>query len=506
MAKHLFAFLLLFWTLLVPAEECVVRILHTSDLHANLTGDDIAPTSFAQLATVLKQLRADAPGPVLHIDTGDTIEGSLAGALCKGRTILEALNDMGCDIWVPGNHEFDYGPQNFLELMEKCPVPALCGNLWPRGGPLKQRYPAAKLLYCGKAHIAIIGLTASFLPNWYLNDFREAFEVETAVATLKRILPAILAQHPDAIILGIHQGLATRQQDPRGVNEVVAIAQLFPEIDLILGGHTHRAIPGRRVGHSWYLQPGAHGEFVGVAELTIDLEAHEVTQITSHLVQPVLETTADQQILDRLSKVVTATAAAEAQVVHAPLSRAVSAKGQPGVSCPISELICRALAAGTGAEVALHGTLSTTGLPANREILGRDLFAVIPYENTAVTAEVTADELEAIVAEQWKGRKIYTYSGVWGADVIIDADGQAHVTGIGPSHAAPVPNRRYRLVLNSHTAAGGGRAPMLRRILEAPATACKDTGLSTRELLRAWLKDNPDDFTITPHPWLRTAK
>ena len=186
--------------------------------------------------------------------------------------------------------------------------------------------------------------------------------------------------------------------------------------------------------------------------------------------------------------------------------RSVSAKGQPGVSCPISELICRALVAGTGAEVALHGTLSTTGLPANREILGRDLFAVIPYENTAVTAEVTAEELEAIVAEQWKGRKIYTYSGVWGADVIIDADGQAHITGIGPSHAAPVPNRRYRLVLNSHTAAGGGRAPMLRRILEAPATACKDTGLSTRELLRAWLKDNPDDFTITPHPWLRIAK
>ena len=69
------AFLLLLWCLFATAEECVVRVLHTSDLHANLTGDDIAPTSFAQLSTVLGQLRADAPGPVLHIDTGDTIEG-----------------------------------------------------------------------------------------------------------------------------------------------------------------------------------------------------------------------------------------------------------------------------------------------------------------------------------------------------------------------------------------------------------------------------------------------
>ena len=499
-------FLLLLWCLAATAEECVVRVLHTSDLHANLTGDDICPTSFAQLSTVLGQLRTDAPGAVLHIDTGDTIEGSLAGSLCKGRPILKALKQMGCDIWVPGNHEFDFGVQNFRELAANCPVTMLCGNLWQRGVPLKERYPAGKILYCGKARIAVIGLTASYLPNWYLDDFREAFEVESAVMTLRRILPVILAQKPDAIILGIHQGLTTRQNDPRGVNEVARIAQLFPEIDLILGGHTHRAIPGKAIRQSWYLQPAAHGEFVGLAELTIDLQEHRVTQITSRLVQPAIETPPDPAILELLEATLAAAKEHAGALVHSPLSREVSVKGQPGVSCPVSELLCTALADATGAEVALHGTLSTTGFPAGRPLANADLFAVVPYENTAVTAEVTAEELGRIVTEQWAQRKVYTYCGLWGADAVIDADGHARITGIGPDLAAPVPGRRYRIVLNSHTAAGGGRNPVLKRILANPEAHCRDTGQNTRQILYDWLQKHPNDFAVTPRQWIRSAK
>ena len=499
-------FLLLLWCMVATAEECVVRILHTTDLHANLTGDAISPTSFAQLSTVLKTLRHDAPGPVLHIDTGDTIEGSLAGAICKGRPILNALSAMGCDIWVPGNHEFDFGPENFLSLTDNCPVPMLCGNLWPRGTPLENRYPAWKLFVFQELRIAVIGLTASFLPNWYLDDFREAFEVETAMATLKRVLPEVLQAKPDVIILAIHQGLTSRQNDPRGVNEVAAIAYRFPEIDLILGGHTHRTFPGQGISHSWYLQPAAHGEFIGVAEITIDRAEHRVTQITSRLVQTVLDTPPDRHVMEMLSGVITEAATVEATILHAPLKNEVNAKGQPGVSCPISELICTALAEATGAEVALHGTLSETGLPAGKPITGADLFAVVPYENTAVTAELTAEELEEVIAEQWSQRKVYTYCGFWGGDVIIDGTGKAHITGIGPGHAAPVPDRRYRVVLNSHTAAGGGRTPLLRRILANPAAKCTNTGKNTREILRGWLQKHPEDFTITPYPWIRVAK
>ncbi|MBR4125047.1 MAG: bifunctional metallophosphatase/5'-nucleotidase, partial [Victivallales bacterium] len=467
--------LLLVWCFLATAEECVVRILHTTDLHANLTGDEIAPTSFAQLATVLHQLRDDFAGPVLHIDTGDTIEGSLAGAIDRGPSILKALKQAGCDIWVPGNHEFDFGTQNFLELAKTCPLTMLCGNLWPRGTPPDERYSTWKMFSCGKARIAVIGLTASYLPNWYLDDFHEAFEVETAVVTLKRILPDILKEKPDAIILGIHQGLANPQSDPRGVNEVTALARLFPEIDLILGGHTHRAIPGRRTSHSWYLQPAAHGEFIGLAELTIDLAAHHVTQISSRLVQPVLDTPHDQLVMETLSGIITEAAVIEAKVLHAPLKTEVSSKGQPGISCPISELICTALAEATDAEVALHGTLSTIGLPATKELTIGDLFTVIPYENTAVTAEITAEELAQIVAEQWSQRKVYTYSGIWGADVVIDSSGVAHITGIGKNHEVPLSGCRYRLVLNSHTAAGGGRNPILHRILANPVAKCTNT-------------------------------
>ena len=498
--------LLLLWCLCGMATECVVRILHTSDLHANLTGDEIAPTSFAQLATVLQQLRIESPGAVLHIDTGDTIEGSLAGSLCKGRPILDALGAMGCDLWVPGNHEFDFGVQNFLELAANCPVPLLCGNLWARGTPQEQRYPAWKICEVGSARIAVIGLTASYLPNWYLEEFSTAFEVEPAIDTLRRIMPEIHRAKPDAIILGIHQGYATPQSDPRGVNEVSQIAQLFPEIDLILGGHTHRAIPGKALGHVWYLQPAAHGEFIGVAELTIDTTKHQVRQITSRLVQPVAETPANAKVQALLAPYIAASSLKESEIIHAPLSHEVNANGRPGIACPISELICQALASCTQADIALHGTLSAHGFPAGRPIIGADLFAVIPYENTAVVAEVTASELEKIIAEQWSQRQVYTYCGIWGASATIDATGTAHLNGIGEALAPPESNRRYRLVLKSHTAAGGGRTPILRGILSQTSVNCQDTGIFTRDILREWLHTHPEDFEVRPRQWLRIQR
>ncbi len=497
------------WTLLATtlgARECVLRILHTSDLHANLTGDDICPTSFAQLSTVLKQLRAEAPGPVIHIDTGDTIEGSLAGAIDRGPRILQALAATGCDIWVPGNHEFDFGCQNFLELCRQCPMQLLCGNLWPKGAPIEKRYTAGKVYHLDGACVAVIGLTASYLPNWYLDEFRETFEVESAVEALRRILPEIKRQKPDAIILGIHQGLTSRQNDPRGVNEVAALAYRFPEIDLILGGHTHRAMAGRHISHSWYLQPGAHGEYVGVAELTINLDEHRVANVDTRLVRPVLNTPPDPQVQEQLADLLTETARQETTLLHSPLSREVSAKGRPGVSCPLSELICIALAEATGAEVALHGTLSDLGLPAGKPITGAELFTVIPYENTAITAEVTAEELAQIITEQWSTRKVYTYCGIWNADAVVDAAGVAQLIGIGANHAAPEPDRRYRIVLNSHTAAGGGRFPVLRDILASPDTKCTDTRLNTREILGDWLRKHPEDFQIRPYPWIQTRK
>ena len=65
-----------------------MRILQTSDLHGNLLGDGITPTTVLQLASVVRQASAEAEGGrAILIDTGDTIQGSLASRLSNGEAM-----------------------------------------------------------------------------------------------------------------------------------------------------------------------------------------------------------------------------------------------------------------------------------------------------------------------------------------------------------------------------------------------------------------------------------
>ena len=74
----------------------------------------------------LKQVRdtLEAEGyETLLVDDGDSIQGEVLGTLTKGEAIIDLMNDVGYDVAIPGNHEFDYGMERFLELTEKAEFP-----------------------------------------------------------------------------------------------------------------------------------------------------------------------------------------------------------------------------------------------------------------------------------------------------------------------------------------------------------------------------------------------
>ena len=120
--------------LLLPlcGKEVQVRILQTSDLHGNLLGDGISPTTVLQLASVVRQASAEAEGGrAILIDTGDTIQGSLASRLSNGEAMAVFVAALGYDAWIPGNHDFDFGGDVFLRTALALRKIVLCGNLSP---------------------------------------------------------------------------------------------------------------------------------------------------------------------------------------------------------------------------------------------------------------------------------------------------------------------------------------------------------------------------------------
>jgi hypothetical protein len=105
---------------------------------------------------------------------------------------------------------------------------------------------------------------------------------------------------------------------------------------------------------------------------------------------------------------------------------------------------------------------------------------------------VTAEELQQILEEQWALRKHSSYSGLYGVEAIMDREGHCRILSIAGE--SPISNKRYSLALNSHEAAGSGRTPVLRRILDDPESQTRDTKISTRQAALQWFQNHPGEL------------
>lgn len=486
------------------AKSVTVYLLQTTDIHAVLTKEAADSGSWLKLASIISATRSNyGSESCILVDCGDTIQGTLIGAISKGAAATIPLKSLAYDAWIPGNHEFDFGFPRFLELAEPLRNIILCGNLTPlQAAP----FPAWKMFYRDGARIALIGMTASYLKFWFGESFGDACQIEFAASSLKRILPEILLLHPDLIVLAIHQAWM-ENKDARNVNEVADLVQQFPEIDLILGGHTHRSMPGHKIGsRTWYVQAGHAAKSLGVVRAVLDTEKHQVTQITSYLMNIQEDTPDCPELQNDLAAWLDKAEQAKIEAIAPAPGGDILSKGRPGINCQASDLFCAALAEAAGTSLALHGTLSNKSFPAGKAITEQALFDFVPYENTIVTASLTHAELAEIVLEQWQNRDSYTYSGIWGIHVRITPLGdQAEILTSLAQKDQPSKAARLQIALNSFTAAGSGRYPKLKAILNKKTSMMKDTGISTRDAVRNYLCNHPN-LVSAPVAWMHPEK
>ena len=458
--------------------------MQTTDMHGVFEdGDSPLAGSWLRLATAVKGWRQrEGEEKCILIDCGDNTQGTLTAALSRGMAGIVPLRIMKYDAWVPGNHELDYGVKRFGELTDVVNDIVLCGNLHIKG---KEPFPAWRMIERNGVKVAVIGASASYAKHWLLAEEYEKLHVEKAFQTLERILPQVHQAKPDVIVLAAHQAWF-EGSDTRGVNEISTIAKCFPEIDVILGAHSHRLLAGQRIGRrSWYMQPGSHAEYLGVVRVTVDTKRHAVVAVEGKTQVMTADYAEDDELREALSDYFKASKAERERVIEGSLGRPVKAYGRPGVSCETSELICRALAEANGADVVLHGRLSKKDLPVG-QVTAQDLFELVPYENSIVTAEVTRDELAAIVAEQWRHKTHYSFCGLWGADAKVGKNAEnASITALWKGEWPA--SGRVKLALNNHTAAGSGRFTVLRGILDKPECRTRDTTIMTRDAVEAYL-------------------
>jgi 2',3'-cyclic-nucleotide 2'-phosphodiesterase (5'-nucleotidase family) len=247
---------------LAQGEE-VLTIVHTNDLHGHVLSDSnidgSGPGGLARLNTMAKVIRKDMPN-VLYLDAGDNLQATPTEFLTRGRTILAAMNAAGFDASTLGNHEFDWNQDATTKFIHDAKFPVLAANV--RDKRTGEPFGGAKeyvIFQRGPVKIAVLGLSTVLAEQIEWPPTVSNVRWEDPIATAKRLVPE-LRKKADIVIALTHLG----------VKEDKELAAAVPDIDVIIGGHSHTALEKHVwVGHTVIAQTGAYGRNLGRMDLLL---------------------------------------------------------------------------------------------------------------------------------------------------------------------------------------------------------------------------------------------
>jgi 2',3'-cyclic-nucleotide 2'-phosphodiesterase/3'-nucleotidase len=220
--------------------------------------------------------------------------------------MMLAMNRMGYDAMVVGNHEFNFGLRNLAAARDAARFPWLSANTRTNGTVS----PFAPYLVktVGGVKVAVVGVTTSAIPEWEKPEHTRGLEWVLPEEGVERSLEELESEKPDVVLAAVHGGLdrdpATGERRPGdrpGENSVWVIAERFPRLAAVVYGHSHRREEGLRVGRVLLVQPRPLAQDVARLDLTLAREEGgrwTLTGVSSRLL-PVLPTTpADPAILE----------------------------------------------------------------------------------------------------------------------------------------------------------------------------------------------------------------
>ncbi len=221
-----------------PAKEIV--ILYTNDVHCGVDNN----IGYVGLARIKAALEA-AGKEVILVDCGDAVQGDVIGTLSKGEAIIDLMNTVGYDVAVPGNHEFDYGMEQFLKNVSLAQFKYVCCNFIDDNGKAVMD-PYVIVEKAGKK-IAFIGIDTpeSFTkstPTYFqdsegnfLYSFCQKDNGQELYNKVQETVDAARAEGADYVIALAHLG-TDYQSSPWMSSDVIVNTT---GIDVVLDGHSH---------------------------------------------------------------------------------------------------------------------------------------------------------------------------------------------------------------------------------------------------------------------------
>ena len=433
------------------AAPAKITFLHTNDVY------EIAPKKgkggLAELMTLLKAERAAADHSITTFG-GDLISPSLLSGMLQGAQMIELANAIGIDVAVPGNHEYDFGPEVARQRIGASKFPWLGTNVLGKDGKPASGMAAIHTIEAGEYTVGFFGLLAPETDS--LSSPGPGITFAAVVETAENAVQQLKDAGADVIVALTHLNLADDRELVKSVKG----------IHLVLGGHDHEPITFFERG-VLIQKAGYDAHYLAAVDLTVEMVKKRDKMRLQVTPQWRMLSTAGIAPDPEIKKIVDAyNAKLDKELGQAVGTTSVELDSQRSTvrtgESNFANLIADALRDGVGADIAITnggGIRGDRTYDAGTTLTRKDVLTELPFGNVVVLLELTgADILAALEngvseVENVAGR----FPHVSGMTVIFDPAGDkgkrivsAKVGGADLDSA-----KIYTLATNDYMSGGG---------------------------------------------------
>ena len=448
-------------------EKKDIVILHENDVHCSID-------KYPRLTGLRDSLSATSH--VFVVSCGDYFQGGLAGAVSGGQYISDIMKSVNYDAVTLGNHEFDFGTEKMVQLLESAELPVTDCNLYDYTSG-QRLYSPYILKGCGEKQLAFVGVTTPSsleTESYAFFDEKGRQKYHLCQDSLYRVVQksvdeARMAGASYVVVLS-HLG-----ETPDSINGFShGLLSATNGIDLLLDGHSHSVVTGKTIRNKDgkavpISQTGSLFANIGIARISSSGEISTTLFSDTVPITPGLRTKA---VVDSVNAMMSSKV--NEVICYSPFPlRVLDDDDRQAVrlrETPVGNLVTDAYRILTGAEISMsNGGGMRTDIPAGNITLG-NILSLLPYENYVCVVEVSGALLLETLEACCSGLPYENgdFPQVSGIRFTIDLSSSPRVRDLQVYDAlskdyVPVdPNRNYSLATINYCVTGGGFKNKLR--------------------------------------------
>lgn len=268
-------------------------IYYLNDTHGSYARlDEFNEAGMAYISTYLKNKKSDNPDDTLILSGGDMFQGGYESNETRGQIMVDAMNEIGFDAMVLGNHEFDWGEEYIYQFATGLNCDIVSANTFYSSGDKTTRPSWVKpytIVTKGNLRVGIIGGAEENMGSHVVGNIGNQFYFPSPISYVKYYSNELRIKHQcDIIVAGFHEGgFEGYSGDP---TKYVGLTQIDPTtnkkyVDCMFFAHDHLRKQGVYEGVP-YLEAGCNG--INIGELTFNIDSissyHQIKSYSTNIV------------------------------------------------------------------------------------------------------------------------------------------------------------------------------------------------------------------------------